>query len=172
MKRLKPVILTLLGAAVFAPVRIGTGTYLGMSAICMIHQCSRDMAHGDPVPSRFQVLVSAGPESSEVQPVLLSDLAKHLSAHPTASLRLNASAGLSFDRDWEFSSVAVNANEQVISLKFQDDLAISETYRVLNGAIRPLTYSEKNVGQFFCALLFGAFFSWFIRTCARRFGTA
>ncbi len=85
---------------------------------------------------------------------------------------MSRAAESSPDGIWDYTAVSDGENGQVISVKYVDDLAISETYRVSNGEVRPLNYTARNVGHAFVGLLFGALFSWGVRKIAQRFRTA
>ena len=99
------VVLTVLGSVWFEPISLAAGTYLGVSGICAVQKCTRDLASGDTPPAMFHVMVRSGQAPDVVTPVLLRDLGDYLAANPNQSLRLYGARGTSKDGQWEYSVV-------------------------------------------------------------------
>ncbi|MHA6824548.1 hypothetical protein ACQUKI_23835 [Ralstonia pseudosolanacearum] len=168
IKKMAIVCLTVLASAWFLPVNFLIGTYLGLSATCAVQRCMWNRASGNPPPIHFYVMVRGEGGSEEVIGVLLRDLSDHMSKHPNHSLRLNRVRGISKYGGWKYKVTSEGPGYQVIEANYQDAASISESYRVADGVVQPLSSQIENVSYMFTSIPVGILFAWLIRRMAKR----
>lgn len=160
--------LAMLASAWFLPVNFLIGTYFGLSATCAVQRCAWNQDSGGSPPIHFYVMVRGEGQSEEVVAVLLRDLSDHMSKNPTHSLRLNRVDGISKYGGWKYTVTSEGAGYQVIEARYQDAASISESYRVADGVVQPLSSEIENASYIFTSYPVGILLAWVIRRVARR----
>ncbi|MEF9388675.1 hypothetical protein V4890_24085 [Ralstonia solanacearum species complex bacterium KE056] len=168
IKKVAIVCLAVLASAWFVPVNFLIGTYFGLSATCAVQRCTWNRGSGDPPPIHFYVMVRGDGESEEVVGVLLRDLSDHMSKNPNHSLRLNRVSGISKYGGWQYKVTSEGPDYQVIEANYQDAASISESYKVTDGIVQPLSSQIETVSYMFASIPAGILFARLIRRMAKR----
>lgn len=167
MRKILAISLAILSTGWFTLVSLGLGTYLGVSGICALQKCSRDLTYGAVPPPLFSVMVRDQESTNNVTSVLLKDLDGYLASNPGDSLYLRNRHGVSIGGEWDYSIISEDHSSQIVKAHYLDGASIVETYRVSVDGIQPLTSRIWNAGYLFASLPFGIAFALAIRKMAR-----